>query len=275
LDQATSNPAPRTFKLVLAYDGTNYAGWQLQPDRPTLQSVFEGALEQIAGQAIRVTASGRTDAGVHAQGQVVSFSCVTRHSAEVLLRALNAHLPEDVVVRSAAEMPAGFHATYHAIRKRYRYTLVDGQLRDPFARRYAWQVGFALDDGAMHRAAQPLVGTHDFRSFETNWPNRATSIRTVYELSVSRHVGPGAPQIQVEVEADGFLYNMVRTIVGTLVEVGRRQRPESWPADVLGALDRRAAGMTAPALGLTLMHVEYADPSRPLAVEPSPDADLE
>lgn len=247
----------RTFKLTLAYDGTNYSGWQIQPGRVTLQETLERALERITGEAIRVTASGRTDAGVHALGQVVSFRSETHLEADVLQKALNAELPRDVAVLAAALAAADFHATGHAVRKRYEYRLDDGPIPDVFERHYAWHCRWPLDAAAMHRAAQAFVGTHDFSSFETHGSPRETSIRTVFLLGVERGQGGGGDQLTLEIEADGFLYNMVRTIVGTLVEVGRGTQGEAWPAEVLAARRRQAAGQTAPPQGLFLVRVEY------------------
>lgn len=247
----------RTIKLTLAYDGTAYAGWQVQPGHATLQGTLEAAIGKVTGQPVRVTASGRTDAGVHALGQVVGFTTESRHSPEVLLRAVNAELPPDIAVLEVREANEGFHAIRDAVCKRYRYVIHDAPVRDVFRRRYCWQVHQRLDAGAMDRAAQPLAGTHDFSSFESSGAERATSVRTVYEIGVRRGDGPEHNLITLEVEADGFLYNMVRAIVGTLVEVGRGARPETWPAEVLQATDRRAAGPTAPPQGLFLVRVKY------------------
>lgn len=247
----------RTLKLTLAYDGAAYAGWQWQQGPRTLQGEFEAALARITGESIRVTASGRTDAGVHALGQVVSFQTSSDLSAAVLQKALNAELPADMAVLNAADVRDGFHAIRDAVRKRYRYFINDGRVRDVFRRQYAWHYRRPLDEAAMHRAAQSLAGRHDFTSFETTGSQRASSVRNVLEICVAR-AGQGDPGLlTIEVEADGFLYNMVRSIVGTLVEVGRGERPETWPAEVLAACDRRAAGMTAPAQGLFLVYVEY------------------
>ena len=261
----------RTFKLTIAYDGTAYAGWQLQPGGPTIQAALEAAIERVTTQRIRTVASGRTDAGVHAVGQVVGFSANTSLEGEVLRRALNANLPGDIAVLEAAEVPAGFHPIRDARRKRYRYIVHDSDVRDVFLRRFAWHYPYGrLEAAAMQRAAESLVGRHDFRSFQTSGAERKTSVRTVFELSVCRgdprgEVLPAAPAearrrpdwIVLEIEADGFLYNMVRAIVGTLTEVGRGARTESWPAEVLVARDRREAGPTAPPQGLFLVKVTY------------------
>jgi tRNA pseudouridine38-40 synthase len=275
----------RTFRFTLAYDGTDFAGWQFQPGCRTVQETVEQTILKITGETIRVTASGRTDAGVHALAQVMGFRSGTRLSADVLLRAMNAELPADVAVLSTEEVPQGFHAIRDARRKRYRYVIHDGRLRDPLRRRYCWHIYEPLDADAMHRAAQALAGMHDFCSFESSGSERATTVRTIHEIFVRRgdfddagdagdaddrppssesqhetdDLRPATPSsvITLEVEADGFLYNMVRSIVGTLVEIGRGARPPSWIEEVLAAADRRAAGQTAPPQGLFLVKVEY------------------
>ena len=217
----------RNIKLTLAYDGTAYAGWQFQAQERSVQEVLEAAIEKVTGAKTRVAGSGRTDAGVHALGQVAAFRTESRLPAEVLRRALNAHLPQDVAVLEAVEVDEGFHPIRDARRKRYRYVIRDGPVRDVFRRGTAWHCRFDLDADAMHRAAQALAGTHDFRSFETQGSKRRTTVRTVYDIQVRRGDGPDRHVICVEIEADGFLYNMVRCIVGTLVQVGRGNRTRS------------------------------------------------
>ncbi|MBX3415184.1 MAG: tRNA pseudouridine(38-40) synthase TruA [Pirellulales bacterium] len=249
----------RSFKLTIAYDGTAYQGWQSQPDRPTIQGSLERAFAKITGEEVRITGSGRTDAGVHALGQVASLESATHLAPDVLQRALNHELPADIVVVRLDEAAPGFHAIRDCTGKRYRYVLHDGPVPDLFRRLYCWHYRQRLDDAAMHRAAQGLHGTHDFRSFESQWPNRTTSVRTIREIAVVRQPAENGDYLYVEVEADGFLYNMVRSIVGTLVEVGRGAQSEAWPAEVVAAMDRSAAGRTAPAQGLFLMRVDYAE----------------
>jgi tRNA pseudouridine38-40 synthase len=243
----------RNIKLVIAYDGTEFSGWQRQADRRTVQQVVEEALGQLTGVEPSSNASGRTDAGVHAVGQVVNFLTESRHPPGVFVKALNAMLPPDVRVKGAWEMPEAFHATLDAKTKLYRYVIDNGAIADPLQLRYAYHVYQRLDTDAMNRAGAALKGRHDFHSFETNWPNRTSSVRTVTHLAVSRM----GDLVWIDIEADGFLYNMVRSITGTLVLVGRGRRPEGWVAEALAAEDRAAAGPTAPPQGLFLVRVNY------------------
>lgn len=261
----------RNIKLTLSYDGTDFSGWQTQPGFRTVQETLQQAMHKLTGEKVHANASGRTDAGVHAIGQVVNFFTNTQLPAEVLVRALNAHLPADVVVREALDVPQAFDANHDARRKLYRYVIHDGPVEDPFLRRYACHTKRRLDVEAMCRAARCLEGRHDFHSFETEWPNRMSSVRTITHLGLRRapsHALPigGSPDplsesigdfIWLDVEADGFLYNMVRAIAGTLINVGRGYWPESQVEAILKALDRRLAGPTAPALGLFLLRVSY------------------
>lgn len=248
----------RTIKLTLGYDGTAYAGWQRQPGKPTLQETLERALAAIVGRRTIVAGSGRTDAGVHALGQVASFETESQLVPRALQKALNAHLPRDVAVTRAEEAPAGFHARKWAKSKRYRYVIVNSRTHDVFRRGYSWHYCYGrLDAEAMQAAAQHWRGTHDFRTFETQWPQRSSSVRTVLDVGITRLPAPHDKVIQFEIEADGFLYNMVRTMMGTLVEVGRGRKPPEWAAELLSAGDRRRAGMKVPAAGLFLVEVKY------------------
>lgn len=244
----------RNIKLTLSYDGTDFSGWQTQPGFRTVQETLEAAIAKLTNEAkVRVNAAGRTDAGVHALGQVVNFRSETQHPAPVFLRGINAHLPADVVIREAAEVPDTFDANRDARRKLYRYVIHDGPVPDPFLRRYVCHSHHPLNVEVMRRAAEALQGQHDFHSFESEWPNRASSVRTITHLSINRF----GEHIWLDVEADGFLYNMVRAIAGTLMNVGRGYWPESKVAEILRAEDRRVAGPTAPAQGLFLMRVSY------------------
>jgi tRNA pseudouridine38-40 synthase len=247
----------RFFKLTLSYDGTAYAGWQVQSNARTIQAEVEKALHQVTGEKIRVLASGRTDAGVHAIGQVVGFRSETYLAPEVLCKAVDAHLPLDIIVLDVCEAPVGFHPIRHAIRKRYRYVIQDGLLCDVFGRAYAWFIPQRLDVEVMSDAASALVGEHDFSSFEASGAKRVSSVRTVLDLSVQRRSGDFMDRVVIEIEANGFLYNMVRIIVGSLAAVGQGKRSPDWIAEILRARDRKAAGVTAPPQGLFLVHVEY------------------
>ena len=244
----------RNIQLTLAYDGADFHGWQRQHGLRTVQEVLEDALEQLTGARTSTTAASRTDAGVHALGQSVHFLTVFRHSSETIVRALNALLPEEVRVLDARERPQAFHATLDARSKRYRYAIDNGQIASPFQVRSSWHVRRPLDVATMAAAGAALLGRHDFHSFETDWPNRTSSVRTLFDLRVER---TGAA-VTIEVEADGFLYNMVRSIAGTLVWVGCGKRPAEWVAEVLAAENRTEAGPTAPPQGLFLVVVRYA-----------------
>ena len=249
----------RYFRLTVSYDGKEFAGWQWQTKQRTVQETLEHALAKVTGQQIRVAASGRTDAGVHAIAQGVSFCCETRLDADAIRRALNTKLPNDMVVVEVRDAPFGFHATRDAVRKRYRYVVQDGPVRDLFARPYAWWVRKQLDAEAMHRAAQQLLGFHDFRSFQSTGSSRICTERTILDISVERRRIDLSDRVIIEVEADGFLYNMVRNIAGTLVAVGKGKQPESWVAEVLAARNRRSAGEAAPPQGLFLLQVWFEE----------------
>ena len=277
----------RTLRMTLAYDGTNYCGWQIQPNGIAIQSVVEQALAEFTGESTRVVASGRTDAGVHAVGQVASFTTQSTAPCHGFLHGLPRYLPDDIVVRNVEEVTAGFNARYDAKRKWYRYVIHNSRIRVPFLRNAVLWQRSPLDDVSMHGAVQCLVGTHDFRCFETQWPNRSSSVRTIFHASMKRtsawdawdpnlasqlpsdsaDIMRPAPDtafsrfessfLCFDIEADGFLYNMVRSIVGTLIHVGRGR----WTADdidrILKSGDRTHAGETAPAQGLYLMRVDY------------------
>ena len=247
----------RFIKLTLSYDGTDFAGWQTQPGRRTVQSTLENAIRKITGESVSAVASGRTDAGVHALGQVVGFVTVSNHSCSVFRAALNANLPRDVVVLEVCETWTDFHAIRDAQRKTYRYEIQDGDRTDVFTRRTSWRVPCDLDVGAMRHAAQQLTGSHDFSSFESSGSERATSIRTIYHVAVQRQPYSHGGRIVIELTANGFLYNMVRAIVGTLVQVGRGALASAEITRILEAKNRKAAGVTAPPQGLFLLSVEY------------------
>jgi len=246
--------AMRTFKLTIAYDGTNYVGWQRQANGPSIQQAVEEALAPLAGgDAPTVAGAGRTDAGVHALGQVASVNLAADVSATAVQRALNVRLPPDIRVIGAVQAPLGFHAQFHARGKRYRYRLATAPVLSPFDRWFVWHHPMPHDLEAMRAAAACFVGTHDFASFQARGAMVRATTRTVHRLDVR---ASGA-EIVFEIDGDGFLRQMVRTIVGTLDEVGRGVRAADAIAAILAARDRRAAGATAPARGLTLVSVQY------------------
>jgi tRNA pseudouridine38-40 synthase len=247
----------RFVRLTVTYDGTAFCGFQFQPNRRTIQGSLEDAIFRVTGETLRVVGAGRTDAGVHALAQVVSFSTISHHAPQVLRRALNSELPDDISIVEAADAPDRFDAIECAKGKRYRYLVDDGAKRDVFARNYTWRVWQRLNIAEMCQVAQDLCGTHDFRSFQNAGSSRVNTVRTVRELTVERRPYGENDRVVIEIEADGFLYNMVRNMVGTLVQVGRGKAPVSWPAEVLASRNRRLAGMCAPAHGLYLVKVYY------------------
>jgi len=246
-----------SFKITIAYDGGPFVGWQRQAAGASIQGLIEDALRELDDRDVTVTGAGRTDAGVHAMGQVASFTLVRETPPEVVVRLLNAKLPAEIRVRSAVDVPASFNARFNAKSKTYRYRLWNADVLSPFARAYTWHVPGALDIAAMADAARLLEGRHDFAAFQTVGGASGPTDRVV---SASTLTGPDEDGvITYQVTGDGFLRHMVRAIVGTLVEVGRgRQRPE-WMRDVIASRDRSRAGMTAPAQGLFLVRVDYGD----------------
>jgi tRNA pseudouridine38-40 synthase len=251
------------FRLTLEYDGSGFAGWQVQPGGVrTVQGELEAAVLQVAGVAARAHGAGRTDAGVHAEGQVANLTLETSLSAHTLQRALNAVLPEDLAVVSAELASDGFHARHHARSKLYRYRIWNGPRRSPLRAARSWWVKPALDAEAMARAGAHLLGSHDFASFQAVGSDAETTLRTLARCDVvalpAHADGPVARgEIEIRVEGSGFLRHMVRILAGTLVQVGSGRREPGSLAAVLAARDRRAAGPTAPPHGLTLVRVDY------------------
>ena len=243
-------------KLVLAYDGTRYVGWQVQPNGPSVQAEVERALSTLHGSPRRATAAGRTDAGVHAAGQVVSFPEERPLPLRAYVQGMNALLPEDVAVREATLRPDGFDARRSARGKRYRYRIENGATRDPLTRRISWQLFRPLDVAAMRAAAAPLLGRHDFAAFQAADCEAHHAVRDVGRLEVA---GDPGDRIEVVVEATAFVKHMVRNVVGTLVEVGLGRRAPDSIGELLASRDRRRAGPTAPAQGLCLEAVFYGD----------------
>ena len=258
----------RTLKLTLAYDGTDYAGWQRQLGVPTIQALLEDSLREIEGRAVTAYGAARTDAGVHALGHVSSIQLCHPIDTPALVRALNAKLPGDIRVLLAEQVSDEFHARYGARSKLYRYRLSSAPVANPLERRFAWHVETPIDLGAMRQAAAALCGRHDFAAFQTaaGEAERTSTVRTIHGLEVGVEPVPHwlntsrsarGEIITVDVVGDGFLRYMVRTIVGTLVEVGTARRPVEDVALTLASRRRERAGPTAPAHGLFLVRVDY------------------
>lgn len=256
--ELASPPRPtRTLKLTLEYNGTAYQGWQLQPGVATIQGELELRLQRILGSAHRVHGSGRTDAGVHARGQVAHFYTVHPMPLTELKRALNATLPRDIAVSALEEAAPDFHARYTPHLKRYAYQFWTRPERSPFLEPFSWHLLRGLEPELMARAGQVLVGTHDFSAFRAADCGAKTAVRTITALRVQEL----QPQLYVlQVEGPGFLKHMVRNIVGSLVEVGQGRRPEAWIQELLLGRDRARAARTAPARGLWLEWVQYLPP---------------
>ena len=276
---------PRVLKLTLAYDGTAYVGWQRQANGPSIQGLLEDALSRIDGAPVAVAGAGRTDAGVHALGQVASAWVSSAMGAATFKRALNAILPRDIRVVRVEDVPRDFHARFSAIGKQYDYWIWQGDVQPPFLRCSSWHIPRVLDVAAMDGAAQALVGRHDFAAFQSSRSHVKTSVRTVTQARVlpgddtwrgaslgaeasttlegrSRALGGdtagfGGYSIVIRMEANGFLRHMVRAVVGTLVEIGEGRRRQDSILALLDSRDRAAAGATAPPGGLVLVRVNY------------------
>ncbi len=247
----------RTIRLDLEYDGTNYHGWQFQPNAPTIQAKLEDALQPILGERVRVVGAGRTDAGVHALGQVGHFRTGRDREVQAIFRGVNSLLPDDIVVKAVTEVSGDFHARRSALLKRYEYWILNLPVRSAFHHRFLWHVSVELDLNRMRRAAESLVGEHDFASFQASGgePGRHT-VRRLRLLEVRAfHNGV----VRIAAEGNAFLRGMVRILAGTLVDVGRGRIPEAEVADILEAKDRTAAGRTAPGKGLFLNWVRYPE----------------
>lgn len=250
----------RDLKLTIAYDGTDYVGWQVQQNGISVQQRLEEGWEAVTGEQVRITASGRTDAGVHAEQQVCSLRSATELPLDRIPQAVNAHTPWDIVVLKAERAREGFHAIRDATGKTYRYQIQFGRRMDVLSRRFRWFVPRRLDVAAMREAAAGLIGRHDFACFETTGSLRLSTVRTIRELEIRHSATEYFDYLDITISADGFLYNMARSMVGTLVRVGQGTRPVEWVAKVLESGDRQQAGQTAPAHGLFLARVDY-DPA--------------
>jgi tRNA pseudouridine38-40 synthase len=258
-----------TLRLCVAYDGTEFAGYQAQRSGRTVQGVLEDALEELAGAPVRVRAAGRTDAGVHALGQVVSIADPGELNANLLMRAMPSLLPKDVAVTDAEDGPEGFDARRSAVSRTYVYLLWRADGPHPLYRKYAVWPRAHVDASLLSRSLQAVVGTHDFSSFARVREDQ-TPIRTVLEANA---VADG-PFVRIQIVGESFLHQMVRSIVGTTLEIATGRKPLSWLCDALEARDRSAAGPVAPAHGLTLVDVSYDGiswPRRPAVTWPWSD----
>lgn len=247
---------PKNFKLVVEYDGTHFSGWQVQADARTVQGEIEAAIAKMTRQQIRITGSGRTDAGVHALGQVANFRCETALTAEAFFKGLNSLLPADIVVKACEPVRKDFHARYDATGKTYHYRILNRFLPAAIGRRYAWHIRKTLDRSAMEAALGHIAGTHDFKAFENSGSPRSHTMRTVSQASIDPPDAEG--YLTIKLSADGFLRYMVRNIVGTLVDIGLSKYPPDRMAEIRDAGDRSLAGATAPPHGLYLVSVDYA-----------------
>jgi tRNA pseudouridine38-40 synthase len=249
--------ALRYVKLTIAYDGSAYHGWQIQPGRATIQGTITEALKSLLGPRARICGASRTDAGVHAIGQAGLIQLDSPIPTENLVKAIGDRLPEDITIVKAEEVPIGLDIIGAVTSKLYRYTILSGPVRPVLHMKYCWYVSHDLDVPAMDSAAKRLVGKKDFKSFASAADSREDSVRTVFRCDVIERAEVCGRQIDVEVEGDGFLYNMVRNIVGSLVEVGVGRWPPEKLDAVIEARDRRAAGPIAPPNGLCLVWIKY------------------
>jgi tRNA pseudouridine38-40 synthase len=244
----------RNIKLLIEYDGTNYQGWQVQPKGPTIQGILEEKIGLLTGQPVQLFGSGRTDSGVHALGQVAHFKTQSQMDIHTIQRALNSLLPHDIVIQKAEEVDEGFHARKHSKSKIYEYRILNRNLRSAFHRGYVWHIPQKLNLTEMKKATQSLIGEHDFSAFRTVGSPTRTTVRRVIRAEWKR--GRDG-LIRFEIEANGFLKQMVRSIIGTLVEIGKGRMEASEIREILNSRDRKEAGPTAPAQGLFLKEVKY------------------
>lgn len=246
----------KNYKLIIQYDGTRYRGWQGQSSTDeTIQGKLEAVLSKMAGEEVQVIGSGRTDAGVHAIGQVANFHLKRVYDQEEILDYLNRYLPEDIAVCDISEVDDRFHSRYHAKKKTYLYRIHTGRIPEVFERKYVYDYQTPLSVERMREAAALLVGTHDFKSFCGNKKMKKSTVRTIYEIKIEET----EREMRLYYTGDGFLQNMIRILTGTLLEIGDGRRAPEEILTILDAQEREAAGYTAPACGLTLFSVEYGD----------------
>lgn len=247
----------RMLKLIVAYDGTEYVGWQRQASGTSIQGLLEEAIAPIEGQPVTVTGAGRTDAGVHATAQVASVRVTARLTCDQFVRALNVTLPEDVRVRRVEEMPETFHARFDVQHKTYRYRILNAPVSSPFERRYAWHVTYPLDLDAMREALTACVGEHDFAALQAAGSIVSSTTRTIRSANLDADETLDGRLLTLTLTGDGFLRHMVRNLTGTLVEIGRARWPPTQLAHLLASKDRSQGGPTAPPQGLFLVDVAY------------------
>lgn len=244
----------KRVRLVVAYDGTNYHGWQIQPDKVTIESTLNEALTRLLGEPIEIIGASRTDSGVHARGNVAVFDTVNRMPADRICLALNQRLPADIRAQSSEEVPLSWHPRKCSCVKTYEYKILNSRIEMPVHRLYTYHCYFNLDIDKMQEAARRLEGEHDFKSFCNTHTQVESTVRTIYRITVSRDQ---EELVRIRVTGSGFLYNMIRIIAGTLILAGTGQiQPEDMER-ILEARDRRASGPTAPAKGLTLVELKY------------------
>lgn len=245
----------RNIKLILQYDGRAYHGWQSQKNAVAVQDVLQRAVEKITKNSVQIIGCGRTDAGVHAAAYVCNFFSDTTIPAENLVYALNANLPDDIVCQQAYEVSLQFHSKYSAVKKRYTYRILNRKINDVFWAPYTWQVKVPLEIEAMKKAAEAFVGTHDFAGFASSGLSVKTTVRTIYALEVEKD----GDFFTMDVTGNGFLYNMVRIIAGTLAFSGMGKLDADKMPEIIASCDRTRAGITAPAKGLCLSEVIYEE----------------
>ena len=243
----------KRIKLTVAYDGTDYCGWQVQPNGMTVEEILNRELSALTGEEVKVIGASRTDAGVHAEGNVAVFDTETGIPAERIAYALNCRLPEDIVAVKSQEVPRDWHPRYQCSVKTYEYRILNREMPDPVCRRSTVHISYPLNLGDMRTAAGYLKGEHDFKSFCSPHTEVKETVRTVHSLEIEKE----GDIITVRISGNGFLYNMVRIIVGTLINVGRGACPPEKVKEILVARDRRKAAATAPAKGLVLKHIRY------------------
>lgn len=242
------------IKLTIAYDGTNYCGWQIQPNGITIEEVLNKALSKMLGERIVVIGASRTDSGVHALGNVAVFDTCTRIPAERIAYALNQQLPKDIVALKSEEVSTDWHPRYCNCRKTYEYRILNAKLPDPTRRLYTFFVSYDLNLENMRRGASWLIGEHDFASFCSTHTDVGSTVRTIYDLQI---IQDREDELLIRISGNGFLYNMVRIIVGTLLRVGRGYYTAEQVKEILESKNRKAAGVTAPPQGLRLIEIDY------------------